>query len=112
MRNARRMVGSVALLALMVPLSAFGATFTVTNTGDNGGVNPAPNAGTGTLRQAIIDANATAGDDQINFNIPGSGTHTITLAGQLPGVSGNLVINGSTQGGYLFNTHAPDQGGI
>lgn len=112
MRNARRMVGSVAPLALMIPLSAFGATFTVTNTGDNGGVNPAPNAGTGTLRQAIIDANATAGDDQINFSIPGSGAHTITLAGQLPGVSGNLVINGSTQGGYLFNTHAPDQGGI
>ena len=45
------------------------ATFTVTNTGDNGGVNPAPGAGTGTLRQAIIDANATAGADTITFKL-------------------------------------------
>ena len=45
--------------------------FTVMNTGDNGGINPAPNAMTGTLRQAIIDANANAGADTINFGIPG-----------------------------------------
>src|SRR5262249_3606488 len=43
------------------------STFLVTNTGDNGGVNPAPGAGTGTLRQAIIDANAHAGADVIGL---------------------------------------------
>ena len=30
------------------------AVFVVTNTGDNGGVNPLPGAGTGTLRQALV----------------------------------------------------------
>src|SRR5689334_4218855 len=50
------------------------AVFTVTNTGDNSGVNPAPFAGTGTLRQAIVDANATptpgGNENFIYFNIP------------------------------------------
>src|SRR4051812_29317704 len=49
----------------------FSATFTVTNTLD---------AGPGSFRQAILDANATAnagGPDLINFNIPGTGVHTI-----------------------------------
>src|SRR5512141_950259 len=101
------------LMGLMMSASAAGTPFTVTSTGDNGGVNPAPGAGTGTLRQAIVDANAAAGDDEIDFAIPGSGPHTITLAGQLPGISGNLVINGSTQSvSYVFNTNAPDEGGI
>src|SRR5687767_13120059 len=36
------------------------ALFTVTNVGDNGGVDPAPGAATGTLRQAIVDANDAA----------------------------------------------------
>ena len=39
------------------------ATFTVTNIDDNGGVNPTPSDSTGTLRQAIVDANATAGGE-------------------------------------------------
>src|SRR5438128_293985 len=53
------------------------STFTVTNTGDNGGVNPAPGAGTGTLRQAIVDANAAAtgtatNPDLVQFKLPAS----------------------------------------
>src|SRR5258707_5898187 len=40
------------LLATLVP-------FVVNNIGDNGGIDPLPFSGTGTLRQAIIDANAT-----------------------------------------------------
>jgi len=102
----------LAAWCLVISGQTLAATFTVTNTGDNGGVNPAANAGTGTLRQAIVDANAAAGDDQITFNIPGSGVQTITLAGQLPAISGNLIINGSTQSGYVFNTNVPDQGGL
>ena len=74
-------------------------TFTVTNAGDNGGVNPAPGAGTGTLRQAIVDANATAGTDTINFNIPGSGVHPITLAANLPAIIEAVLIDGYTQPG-------------
>jgi hypothetical protein len=44
------------------------AVFTVTGLGDNGGINPNPGDGTGTLRQAIVDANATPDDDQIVFD--------------------------------------------
>jgi hypothetical protein len=49
-------------------------TYTVTNTGDNSGANPMHDAGTGTLRQAIVDANyhntgAAASPDLIQFNI-------------------------------------------
>src|SRR5262245_62167839 len=48
------------------------STFTVLNDGDDGGVDPAPspvldgsNNGTGTLRQAIVNANANPGSDAI-----------------------------------------------
>jgi hypothetical protein len=46
------------------------STFLVTNTGDNSGVNPASGAGTGTFRQALVDANSNPGMDSIEFNIP------------------------------------------
>jgi parallel beta-helix repeat protein len=75
------------------------ATFTVTNTGDNGGVNPAPLAGTGTLRQVIVDANATGGTDTIAFNIPtamGSAA-SIVLAASLPAITETVIIDGTTQ---------------
>jgi hypothetical protein len=114
-RNAellRRSAGSKAgliLSAVFAALTVFGmllsnkahasTTFTVTNIGDNGGVNPAPGAGTGTLRQAIVDANSTAGTDTIDFNIPGPGVHTITLAATLPAITGTVVIDGYTQPG-------------
>jgi hypothetical protein len=75
------------------------ATFTVANTGDNGGVNPAPFAGTGTLRQAIVDSNATPGSNTIGFNI-GTGVQTISLQAALPAVSVPVVIDGTSQPGY------------
>ena len=58
-----------AVLAFAFPASA--ATFTVTNTNDSGA---------GSLRQAILDANAAGGADTIAFNIAGPGVHTIVLA--------------------------------
>jgi len=80
------------------------AIFTVTNTGDNGGVNPGANAGTGTLRQAIIDANAAAGADTINFNIPGAGVQTINLNAVLPSITSQINIDGFSQPGATANT--------
>ena len=68
------------------------STFLVTNNGDNGGVNPAPDAGTGTLRQAIVDANANAGPDMITFS-PGV-TGTILLLSVLPNLSDDVIITG------------------
>ena len=60
-------------LSVCVPGSAgaAGTTFTVTNTNDSGA---------GSLRQAILDANANPGGDTIAFGIPGAGVHTITPA--------------------------------
>ena len=74
--------------------------FTVTNTGDNGGVNPNPGDGTGTLRQAIIDANANSGADDIVFNIAGGGLNTIRLASALPTITDAVTIDGTTEPGY------------
>ena len=53
-------------------------TFTVTSTADSG---------PGSLRQAILDANANAGADTIAFDIVGSGVHTIALATTLPTIN-------------------------
>lgn len=62
------------------------ATFTVTNTNDSG---------IGSLRQAVLDANAAAGADEIVFRLRGSGAKTITLtSGQLE-ISDQLFVNGS-----------------
>ena len=40
--------------------------------------------GTGTLRQAILDANAHPGPDTISFNLPAGPGLTISLASELP----------------------------
>src|SRR5215813_666627 len=80
-------------------------TFTVTNTGDNGGVDPAPGAGTGTLRQAIVDANSNMGLDTIAFNIPDTDPNcnattkvcTITPAAVFPPITSPVIIDGYTQ---------------
>ena len=68
-------------------------TFTVTNTSDSGD---------GSLRQAILDADANSvGHNLINFNIPTSdpgysnGVYTITLAGtELPQITDDVNITG------------------
>jgi hypothetical protein len=85
------------------------SAFWVTNTGDNGGVNPAPGAGTATLRQAIIDANADTANtaaDTIDFNIPGSGVQTIQPLSQLPIITHPVVIDGYSQQGSWANDMA------
>ncbi|NJK60359.1 MAG: hypothetical protein HC918_09125 [Oscillatoriales cyanobacterium SM2_1_8] len=66
------------------------ATFTVTNTSDTG---------LGSLRQAILDANAGAGLDTIVFAI-GTGVQTINLTSPLPAITGTVTINGATQPGF------------
>ena len=59
----------VVVIALLTSIPVAAATFSVTNTNDSGA---------GSLRQAILGANATPGGDSIEFDIPGSGVHTIT----------------------------------
>jgi CSLREA domain-containing protein len=64
------------------------------------------NTGAGSFRQAITDANANAGPDSINFNIAGTGPFSIVLASALPNISGAIIINGTTQPGFVSGTQA------
>ena len=49
----------------------------------------------GTLRQAVLDANANPGADTIEFSIPGNGPYHITLhAGEIE-IAGELLIKGN-----------------
>ncbi len=68
------------------------ATFlSVTNTNDSG---------LGSLRQAILNANATLGKQTIVFDIPGTGTHTIAPLSNLPNITVPVIIDGRTQPGF------------
>ncbi len=66
------------------------ATFTVTNTN---------NAGGGSLRQAILNANAGSGRDDIEFRI-GQGRQVIALTSPLPEIIHPVNLRGWTQPGY------------
>ncbi|MGO9919363.1 MAG: hypothetical protein ACLQIB_32270, partial [Isosphaeraceae bacterium] len=94
-RNRRKFILSFQDLEMRRLLSVF----QVTSTGDNGGVNPAAFAGTGTFRQAIIDSNATPGSNTIDFSI-GTGAQTISLLSALPSITVPVKIDGTTQPGH------------
>jgi uncharacterized repeat protein (TIGR01451 family) len=66
------------------------STFTVTTTAD---------AGAGSLRQAILDADASTTPATIDFAV-GSGPQTITPASPLPPLSNTTAVDGTTQPGY------------
>ena len=66
------------------------STFMVTNAQDSG---------PGSLRQAILDANANAGADVINFSI-GSFQQTIVLSSLLPVITDPVTIDATTQPGF------------
>ena len=74
-----------------------GDTFTVTNTNDSG---------SGSLRQAILDANVNIGLDIIDFNITGTGPHTIQPFTALPLIKDPVVIDGYTQPGATPATYS------
>ena len=92
------------LLDLLRPTVSAASNFTVNSTGDGADSNLADGicsdgSGSCTLRAAIEQANAVAGLDTINFNI-GSGVKTIVLTTDLPIISDQLVIDGTTQPGF------------
>jgi hypothetical protein len=62
----------------------------------------------GSFRQALLNANAFAGNDTITFNLP-AGPQTINLTGVLPEISGDVTITNSTGSGNL--TVRRDTGG-
>jgi parallel beta-helix repeat protein len=67
------------------------ATFTVTNTNSSGA---------GSLRQAILNANASPGADTIAFNIGGAGVHVLLPTTALPALTGPTAVRGATQPGF------------
>src|SRR5205814_7829969 len=86
-----------SMLVLALSSAAIANTFTVTNTNDTG---------TGSLRQAITDANNHSGLDTIDFDIPATGVQTITPATALPDITDAVIIDGYTQPGASANTLA------
>ena len=66
------------------------STFAVTTNAD---------AGAGSLRQAILDANAHGGNNTIVFHLS-SGQNTINLQSALPTITRAVTIDGTTQAGY------------
>ncbi len=79
-----------AVLIIMSGGQARADVFTVMNTNDSGA---------GSLRQAIIDANAAPGVDVIEFSIPGAGPHTISPLSVMPYITDSLLIDGYSQDG-------------
>ena len=72
--------------------------FTVTNTSD---------LGPGSLHDAILEANAAPGADEIHFNIPGTGVQKIYVnRNGLPEITDPVTIDGYTQPGASPNTRA------
>jgi parallel beta-helix repeat protein len=86
-----------SLLLAGIALAGFtvsAAIFTITNVNDNG---------PGSLRQAILDANANPGADTINFSIAGSGVQTIAPTNALPDITDSVSISGYSQPGSSQN---------
>jgi hypothetical protein len=86
--NYRTIILPISILCVAATVS-LADTFTVANTDD---------MGTGSLRQAITDANNHAGLDDIVFNIPGAGQHTITPVTDLPSITDSVAIDGANAG--------------
>lgn len=95
MYTVRRIAMSAGFL--LTALFSFSAIFTVTNTNDSG---------PGSLRQAILDANANFGADVIEFNITGTGPFVISPASGLPSIDEALTINGYSQPGATIGSMA------
>jgi hypothetical protein len=84
-------ISDIERSAQEIQASFLAGQFIVTNTNDSG---------PGSLRQAILNANATSGRDMIRFNLPGSGPHTIQPLSALPTITEPVVIDGATQPGF------------
>ncbi len=101
-----------AIAAALLPIPAQAITYTVTNGLDNSGNNPTPGLGTGTLRQAIVDANANCTSDStpvIAFAIGTSPTF-IGIGSPAPSATNplpQLLCSGSTYSPTIDATTQP-----
>jgi parallel beta-helix repeat protein len=81
---------SLLLTLALCACPASAVNFLVTTNADSG---------PGSLRQAILDANATPGPDAIYFSI-GSGPKIIPVLSPLPTITDTVDLNAATQPGY------------
>jgi len=95
MAAMRPWFGLVLCVLVLAGLTTAGpagaATFVVDNTNDSG---------PGSLRAAIVAANATPAADTIRFSLSGSPPFDIALESRLPTITAPLVINGESQADY------------
>jgi hypothetical protein len=83
--------GRFVFLESLEPRRLLSNTYTVLNAND---------AGPGSLRQALTDANNHPGPDTIAFALPGPGAHVITAGSMAyPLITDTLTIDGFSQGG-------------
>lgn len=89
----KRNISHHLAIILLATHSVVGATFTVTNTNDDG---------PGSLRQALLDSNQILEHEPnlIQFSIPGPPPHTISPASGLPKIKTPVIIDGATQPGF------------
>lgn len=73
------------------------ATFTVTTTADSG---------PGSLRQAILDANALEGADTVGFDIPGDQLQVISVLSPLPAITDKVTISNGAEKVRIDGTSA------
>jgi hypothetical protein len=92
-----RLVTILGFVCAFAAANMHAATFTVTTAADSGA---------GSLRQAILDADANGSGvtDVIELDVPGAGPHLINLASPLPAATTPLLIDGYTQTGASANT--------
>ena len=89
-RHARRQARSPTPIPGRVPRGPTDALhLVVTTTADSGN---------GSLRQAIVaaDANTSSTPTTIDFDIPGAYLHTISLDSPLPSITDPVIIDGTT----------------
>jgi hypothetical protein len=67
------------------------ATYTVINTSDSG---------SGSFRQAILDANFSHASSTIEFRLSGGGVQTFTPSSAYPALTVPVIIDGTTEAGY------------
>ena len=72
----------------------------------NDQVTATSNSGLGSLRQAITNANLATGPgaNLITFNIAGAGVQTIAPTSGLPTITKSVVLDATTQPGYVVGT--------
>lgn len=95
--GGERVVGTAVDRGAFEADSSGASVLLVTNTND---------AGAGSLRAAIADANANPAANVIGFNIPGACPRTIALQTELPAITDDISIRGYTQPGAQPNTSA------